>query len=161
MIIVILLIIAAGFYIFFTKMKKVKKVEIIIPPKMDYTYTTEELELINLINDYRVSVNLNVLEVINHVSYKCEEHNINMIAAGVPSHNGFVTRSEDIIKVLNCKSVGENVAYNFKTPQSALTAWLNSKEHKENIEGKFTHTGLSTRQDSNGKKYYCNIFILQ
>lgn len=161
MTIIIVLIIALGFYIFFTKMRKIKKVEIIIPPKMDYTYTTEELELINLINDYRVSVNLNVLGVINHISYKCEEHNVYMIKNSLPSHDDFVTRSENIIAVLNCKTVGENVAYNFKTPQSTLAAWLNSKEHKENIEGKFTHTGLSTRQDSNGKKYYTNIFILQ
>jgi uncharacterized protein YkwD len=161
MIIIIVLIIAIGFYIFFTKMRKIKKVEIIIPPKMDYVHTTEELELIKLINDYRVSVNLNILEVINHISYKCEEHNIDMIVVGIASHNGFVTRSEDITKVLGCKTVGENVAYNFKTPQGVLNAWLNSTEHKKNIEGKFTHTGLSTREDSNGKKYYTNIFVLQ
>lgn len=155
----IVLIVAVGVYLYFTKMKK--KVEVVIPPKMDYIYIPEELELIKLINDYRVSVNLNVLEVINHISYKCEEHNIEMIAAGLVSHNGFSSRSENIITVLNCKSVGENVAYNFRNPQSTLTAWLNSPEHKKNIEGKFTHTGLSTRTDSNGKKYYTNIFVLQ
>jgi uncharacterized protein YkwD len=154
----IILIVVVGVYLYFTKMKK--KVEVVIPPKMDYTYSQEELDLIKLINDYRVSINLNVLEVVNHISYKCEEHNISMIETGVVSHNGFVTRSENIIAVLNCKSVGENVAYNFKSPQSTLTAWLNSPEHKKNIEGKFTHTGLSTRADSNGKKYYTNIFVL-
>lgn len=159
MIVIIIVLIVIGVYFYFTKMKK--KVEVVILPKMDYTHSQEELDLIKLINDYRVSINLDTLEVVNHISYKCEEHNISMIETGVVSHNGFVTRSENIIAVLNCKSVGENVAYNFKTPQSTLAAWLKSPEHKKNIEGKFTHTGLSTREDSNGKKYYTNIFVLQ
>jgi uncharacterized protein YkwD len=89
---------------------------------MDYNYSSEEL-LIRIINDYRVSIDLNKLGLINHVSYKCEEHNIEMIKVGAPSHNGFVERSENIA-VTGCKSVGENVAYNFKTPQSTLDAWL-------------------------------------
>jgi hypothetical protein len=34
-----------------------------------------------------------------------------MIKVGAPSHNGFVERSENIIAVTGCKSVGENVAF--------------------------------------------------
>jgi hypothetical protein len=45
---------------------------------MDYNYSSEELELIRIINDYRVSIDLNKLGLIN-ASYKCEEHNIEMI----------------------------------------------------------------------------------
>jgi metal-sulfur cluster biosynthetic enzyme len=36
---------------------------------MDYNYSSEELELIRIINDYRVSIDLNKLGLINHVSY--------------------------------------------------------------------------------------------
>jgi uncharacterized protein YkwD len=35
--------------------------------------------------------------------------------------------------------VGENIAYNYSTPQAAVSAWLNSPSHKENIVGNFTH----------------------
>jgi uncharacterized protein YkwD len=126
----------------------------------NYTYSDTELETMKLINDYRVSIGLNPLEKINHISYKSEEHDFYMIDAKVPSHDGFVERSENIMKVLGAKTVGENVAYNYNSPQAAVTAWLNSAGHKANIEGNFTHFGIAIKQDmATGKKYYTNIFV--
>jgi uncharacterized protein YkwD len=124
-----------------------------------YTYSANELEAMKLINDYRVSVGLNALVQINHISYKSEEHDNYMITNNVVNHDDFVARSENIIKVLGAKTVGENIAYNFNTPEAALTAWLNSPGHKQNIEGNFTHFGIAIRENpTTGKKYYTNIF---
>jgi hypothetical protein len=50
-----------------------------------------------LINDYRLSVGLNALEKINYISVQSEEHD-NMISNNVVNHDGFVDRSENIIK---------------------------------------------------------------
>lgn len=126
----------------------------------NYTYNDSELETMKLINDYRVSVGLNALEPINHISAKCEEHNNYMIEKNVVDHNDFVARSENITKVLGAKKVGENVAYNYKTSEAALKAWLDSPGHKENIEGNFTHFGIAVTIDAKtGKKYYTNIFV--
>ncbi|MFV8325792.1 CAP domain-containing protein [Flavobacterium sp. ZS1P14] len=126
---------------------------------VDYTYNASELETMNLINTYRVSVGLNPLQKINHISYKSEEHDKYMITNNVVNHNDFVARSENIIKVLGAKTVSENIAYNYSTPQAALNAWLASPGHKENIEGDFTHFGISIRENpETGKKYYTNIF---
>ncbi|MNY65131.1 hypothetical protein D3C86_2023500 [compost metagenome] len=62
--------------------------------------------------------------------------------------------------VLGAKRVGENVAYNYKTPEAAVRAWLDSPGHKENIVGDYTHFGLSVTTDAaTGKKYYTNIFV--
>lgn len=125
----------------------------------NYTYNDTELQTMKLINDYRISVGLNPLERINHISYKCEEHNEYMIANNVVNHNDFVERSKNISDVLGAKKVGENVAYNYKTPEAAVRAWLDSQGHKENIEGDYTHFGLSVTTDAaTGKKYYTNIF---
>ena len=55
--------------------------------------------------------------------------------------------------------VSENIAYNYNSAQSVLTAWLNSPTHKQNIEGDFTDFGISIRVNSTGKKYYTNIFV--
>ena len=126
---------------------------------MDYSYDSSELEAMNLINTYRVSVGLNALQQINHISYKSEEHDNYMISNNVVNHNDFVARSENLISVLGAKRVGENIAYNYNTPQSVVNAWLNSPTHKENIEGDYTHFGISIRTNSNGKKYYTNIFV--
>ena len=126
---------------------------------VNYNYSSAEVEAMNLINDYRVSVGLNALERIDFISVKSEEHNSYMIENNVVSHDGFVSRSEDIIKALGAKKVGENIAYNFNTPQSALAAWIASPGHKENLEGNYTHFGIAIKEDpETGKKYYTNIF---
>jgi uncharacterized protein YkwD len=126
---------------------------------MNYSYDSSELEAMDIINTYRVSVGLNQLKQINHISYKSEEHDHYMIANDVVNHNDFVARSENLISVLNAKRVGENIAYNYNTPQSAVKAWLNSPTHKANIEGDYTHFGIAIKTNQEGKKYYTNIFV--
>jgi uncharacterized protein YkwD len=125
---------------------------------MSYTYNSSEIEAMALINNYRVSIGLNELQQINHISYKSEEHDNYMITNNVVNHDDFVSRSENIMQVLGAKSVGENIAYNYNSPQSAVDAWLKSPSHKANIEGNFTHFGISIRVNADGKKYYTNIF---
>lgn len=125
----------------------------------DYTYNDSELETMQLINEYRLSIGLNALQKINHISYECREHNNYMIANKVVNHNDFVLRSDNIMKVLGASNVGENVAYNYKTSEAAVKAWLDSPGHKENLEGNYTHFGISITIDpATGKKYYTNIF---
>jgi uncharacterized protein YkwD len=125
-----------------------------------YNYNDTETQLVVLINDYRVSQGLNPLEVINHISYKSEEHNEYMIENNVVNHDYFQARSNNIINVLGAEKVGENIAYNYVTPQSALSAWLNSPGHKANLEGDYTHFGISvTVNPETGRKYYTNIFM--
>jgi len=126
---------------------------------MSYSYNAAEIETMALINAYRVSIGLNELKEINHISYKSEEHDHYMIANNVVNHNDFVSRSENIMEVLGAKSVSENIAYNFNSPQAAVDAWLKSPGHKANIEGNFTHFGLAIRLSAEGKKYYTNIFV--
>jgi uncharacterized protein YkwD len=125
---------------------------------MTYTYNSTEIETMALINAYRVNIGLNELKEINHISFKSEEHDNYMITNNVVNHDDFVSRSENIMKVLGAKSVAENIAYNYNSPQAAFDAWLKSPSHKANIEGNFTHFGLAVRVSAEGKKYYTNIF---
>ncbi|MES2410003.1 MAG: CAP domain-containing protein [Bacteroidota bacterium] len=125
-----------------------------------YNYNDSELRLITLVNNYRQSIGLNTLEVINHISYKSEEHNIYMIDNKVVNHDYFQQRANNLIDVLDATRVAENIAYNYQTPESAISAWLHSPEHKANIEGDYTHIGMSITVDEvTGKKYYTNMFI--
>jgi uncharacterized protein YkwD len=124
-----------------------------------YTYSDIELQTMKLINDYRVSNGLGLLEVINHVSFKAEEHNNYMIEKNLASHDDFVNRSENIIKTLGAKKVDENVGYNYQSAEGVLNAWLNSPEHRKIIEGDFNYFGISIRESPEGKKFYTNIFL--
>jgi len=126
----------------------------------NYDYSADELQLATIINDYRASHGLNTLEIVNHISYKSEEHNEYMIDNNVVNHDYFEERSNNIIEVLGATKVGENIAYNFSTPNAALYAWLNSPGHKANLDGDYTHFGISiTINPATGKKYYTNMFM--
>ncbi|MBF6607357.1 MAG: CAP domain-containing protein [Flavobacterium sp.] len=126
----------------------------------DYNYNETELAMADAINQYRLSIGLDALQTINHISYKSAEHNDYMISNNVVNHDLFEERSQNLMAVLGAVKVNENVAYNYTTPAGALNAWLNSAGHKANIEGDFTHFGVAVTEDPiNGKKYYTNIFI--
>ena len=126
----------------------------------NYSYNSLEIQTMDLINNYRVSIGLNALQKINYISLKSEEHDNYMIANNVVNHDDFVARSQDIMNVLGAKTVAENIAYNYSTAQAVFDAWLKSPGHKANIEGDFNHFGISIRiNPTNGIKYYTNIFV--
>jgi len=125
-----------------------------------YNYNDTELKLVVLINNYRQSLGLKTLEVINHISYKSQEHNLYMIENKLVNHDYFQQRSDNLIAVLGAERVAENIAYNYSTAESVFSAWLNSPAHKANIEGDFTHFGISVTTDpTTGRKYYTNMFM--
>lgn len=125
-----------------------------------YAFNPVETDLMNKINDYRVSIGLNVLEPIEHISYKSFEHNDYMIENDVVGHQYFENRSTNIKQVLGAVRVSENIAYNYNSNEGVLYAWLNSEGHKNNIEGDYTHFGLSITIDpESSRKYYTNIFM--
>ena len=137
-----------------------KKDETIIPPLHTYQFSTNEIELLNRINIYRDSIGLNTLQTNQHISYLCQEHNLYMIDNDVINHDYFQYRADNLQKTLGAERVGENIAYNYNTPEAAVKAWLNSASHKQNIEGNFTHFGIAIRENATtGKKYYTNIFV--
>jgi uncharacterized protein YkwD len=130
------------------------------PTATNYSYNSSEIQTMDLINNYRVSIGLNSLEKINYISLKSEQHNNYMITNNVVNHDDFVARSQDIMNVVGAKTVGENVAYNYSTAQAAFDAWLSSPGHKANIEGDFNHFGIAIRiNPANGANYYTNIFV--
>ncbi|MGX7666195.1 CAP domain-containing protein [Flavobacterium pedocola] len=127
--------------------------------KNNYTYSQIELDILNLVNAHRAGLGLNQLEKINHISNVSEEHDQYMIANNTLSHALFAQREDNLRATVGALSVGENVAYNYLTAQSVVTAWLNSPSHKANMEGNYTHCGISVRANADGKLYFTNIFI--
>nr|WP_169051703.1 CAP domain-containing protein [Flavobacterium sp. H122] len=126
-----------------------------------FNYTSEELEVLALINNYRVSKGLNALEKVDYISTISESHDKYMIQEGKPSHDNFYDRFEALSKNLGAKNVSENVAYNYSSPQSVFNAWMASDGHRSNIEGNYTHFGIAIRANAEGKKYYTNLFMFK
>lgn len=124
-----------------------------------FDYNTVELEIEQLLNEYRVAKGLNPLEKINHISNVSNGHNDYMISINTLTHALFAQRKENLKITLGAVAVGENIAYNYSSAQSVMDAWINSPAHKANMEGNYTHFGIAVKTDSQGKRYFTNMFI--
>ncbi len=123
-------------------------------------YTEDELEIIYLVNEYRESIGLNKLKVLDIVSSVALTHSKYMAETGIVSHINFPDRNEKLVKNANAKSVAENVAYGFTTAQGAVDGWLNSEEHRKTIKNsKFSHFGISIEKNNENRKYFTQLFI--
>ena len=125
----------------------------------NYSYNQIELEVANLINQYRVSKGLNPLEKINHISNVSEEHDEYMISINTLTHALFPQRADNLKVTLGAVTVGENLAFNYSTAQSVMDAWINSPAHKANMESNYTHFGISIRENADGNRYFTTMFI--
>jgi len=118
-----------------------------------------EIEVLELINNYRLSKGLNPLGSMPVIKSVAFNHTEFMIENNVVSHDGFFSRSEYLKQNAGAKQVSENVAYGYTSAESVVNAWIKSESHKANMEGDYTNFDLSAEQSQDGKWYYTNIFI--
>lgn len=124
---------------------------------LSYTYNTQELEMIQLVNQYRISNSLNSLNEVQHISALCEQSNNYMISFNDVKHYYFQDRVENLQRIGYTK-VAAVICHNYSSNQSALVAInLNTDCHKILI-GDFTDLGVSITTNTNGKKYYTLTF---
>jgi uncharacterized protein YkwD len=124
------------------------------------TYSSIELEILEIVNDYRIEENLSKLQTLNIISNVANQHTSYMIQTGTVSHANFSERAESLITNAKAKTVSENVAYGYSSAQAVFNGWLNSESHKKIIDNpNFTHFGISTDSDNQGKNYFTHIFI--
>ncbi|PIB39249.1 CAP domain-containing protein [Maribacter sp. 4G9] len=121
--------------------------------------TTQENELFDLVNEHRLSLGLNELQFEITSYQQASEHNDYMISKGQISHTNFNTRAENISAKTGATDVTENVAKDYDTAAEAFEAWLDSPNHRKNLEGDYTHSALSILPDEEGELYFTQIFI--
>jgi len=118
-----------------------------------------EIEIMELINNYRVSKGLNALNNNDIVKGKAFSHTDYMIKNNNVSHDNFFSRKNYLVNNVGAHTVSENVAYAYTSAESVVNAWIKSEGHRTNLEGDFTHFEVSAEQNAHGKWYYTNIFI--
>lgn len=118
-----------------------------------------EVEILNLINDHRLSLGLNALNDMNIIKSVAYSHTDYMVDNDVVSHDNFYTRSNYLKSNIGAKKVSENVAYGYGTAQGVVNAWIKSESHKANLEGDYTNFDISAEKNKDGRWYYTNIFI--
>ncbi len=120
---------------------------------------TNEIEILELINNHRISIGLIALQNMSTIKAQAFGHTDYMIDKSEISHDNFLRRSSNLKDNPGALRVAENVAYAYSSPESVVNAWLNSEGHREIIEGDFTNFDISAEKDNDGKWYYTNIFI--
>ena len=120
---------------------------------------TIEVEILELINNHRLSLGLNPLGDMSLVKSVAFSHTDYMVDNNVVSHDNFFIRSSYLKEKAGATYVSENVAYGYTSAESVVRAWLKSEGHKANIEGDFTNFDVSAEENEEGRWYYTNIFI--
>ena len=124
------------------------------------SYEAIELEVLDLVNNYRNEIGLPTLSLLNLVSKEAESHSIYMVKQGLLSHDNFDVRTKNLIDKTDAISIAENVGFGYNTAETLFESWLNSPSHSKNFEAKrYTHIGISAKKNSNGIYYVTQIFI--
>lgn len=120
-----------------------------------------EKELIELINKERTNKGLKALKELPELTLVARKHSQNMADKKVSfGHDGFDARFKEVKKI-GVRKFGENVAYsyNVKNPlQTAVTSWMKSEGHRENILDDFKETGIGIAYDKKGTFYVTQLF---
>ena len=120
---------------------------------------TIEIEILELINNYRLTRGLSLLAINDQIRTQTSNHTRYMIAKECASHDNFFSRKQYLVDFANAKRVTENVACGYTNAQSVVNAWLNSETHKLNIEGDYSHFNITAETDKSDKWYFTNIFM--
>jgi uncharacterized protein YkwD len=97
------------------------------------------------------------------ISAEAREHSADMARAGKAiSHRGFNQRLQDIQKKIPYRAAAENVAAAVGYADSARTVvegWKNSPDHRKNMLGDFSLTGIGIAQSKDGRYFFTEIFL--
>ncbi|MDO5979135.1 CAP domain-containing protein [Flavivirga spongiicola] len=115
--------------------------------------------ILQLVNEHRSGIGKQILETNTLAENLAEAHNLHMISQQKISHENFDYRADRLFDEEKAKGVGENVAAKQKSAQDVMAAWLDSKGHRKNIEGDFTHIGISAIKNKEGHYYYTQLFL--
>jgi uncharacterized protein YkwD len=118
-----------------------------------------EIQVLELINNHRLSLGLNPLSDMSLVKSVAFSHTDYMVDNNEVSHANFYKRNDYLKAHAGAKKVSENVAYGYSSAQTVVNAWLKSDTHRATIEGDFTSFDVAAEKNLDGKWYYTNIFI--
>lgn len=117
-----------------------------------------EQEVLDIVNSHRLELGSTAL-TFSPIAYEhANKHTDYMIKKGSLSHDNFSSRASSIASKVEVQMVAENVAKDYSTAQEAFLGWYESTSHKKTMEGDFTHTAVSVKEDKNGNFYYTQLF---
>jgi len=110
-----------------------------------------------------MAMGLKPLHYNDEIAAVARQHSRNMSRGIVGhGHEGAEERSRSLGRIISYREFGENVAGNnsnaASTAQAALSGWLNSPNHRANIEGNFDTTGIGVARGGS-TFFFTQIFL--
>src|SRR5438128_5638120 len=122
-----------------------------------------ERTVYELVNKHRRTRGLPPLALDPRITQQARVHSVAM-ADGTThfGHDGFSDRVEALSHVMACRRTAENVASNrgHRDPASeAVRGWLESRAHRENIDGPYDLTGIGVARNAAGEVFFTQLFV--
>jgi uncharacterized YkwD family protein len=124
--------------------------------------STEEAEVIRLVNIERVKAGLDTLETDDQLSRVAGIKSEDMVKKGYFNHISPTHGTPfEMMSTFECfySCAGENIAMGQRSAAQVVTAWMNSAGHRANILNKdFSKIGVGLYQSYDGTKYWTQMF---
>jgi uncharacterized protein YkwD len=134
-----------------------------VPPVPRGPNATIEQQIFDLVNRHRVARGLAPLVLDRRIGEEARRHSAAMARGDTPiGHRGFRERIDVLRAVLPIRRSGENVGLNHGYPDPAaqvVRGWLESRDHRVNIEGTFDLTGVGVATNGKHEIFFTQIFV--
>ncbi|MFV0516898.1 MAG: CAP domain-containing protein [Aminipila sp.] len=132
-------------------------------PSIDNNVGNYEKQVVNLVNEERAKAGLAPLKLNTKLAGVAGVKAEDMRDSNYFSHTSPNYGSPfDMMKKfgITYSSAGENIAKGQRTPESVMSAWMNSSGHRANIlSSNFDEIGVGYTTDSKGNTYWVQMFI--
>ena len=122
-----------------------------------------ERELAERVNAHRVASGFRALGYDERIAAVAREHSRRM-ANGVVGfgHDGMKDRARVLAGKLPLRGMAENVARRHKpvaVAENVLDGWLDSKVHRDNLDGNYHVTGVGAASGPDGDVFLTQLFV--
>ncbi|HEY2918386.1 MAG TPA: CAP domain-containing protein [Candidatus Binatia bacterium] len=157
------LVVCAGLIVQIRDISPFRRTAAAAPAAKDEQYSELVNSVHRQVNEFRREHGLKPLTLDPSISAEAREHSAEMARSGKTlGHRGFNQRLEDIRKKIPYRAAAENVAAaaGYEDPaRTVVEGWKNSREHRKNMLGDFSLTGIGVAQSSNGTYFFTQIFV--
>jgi uncharacterized protein YkwD len=130
-----------------------------VPPPVVVPGDTTMASLYAALNDFRATYNRSALSHDARVVQIAQIHSQTMAASGKMFHGDYWDRLQKNFPG-QVMGASENVGWNYPSSQAAVTGWINSPGHRDNLLGNWTTCGAwMARNQYTGMPYWCIVFV--
>lgn len=114
---------------------------------------TYEAQVVELVNQRRAEQSLPPMKIVPQLTDAARYHATDMTEENYFSHASQDLVNGDYVQVCswsvriksyytNSWSIGENIAYGYRTPEQVMQGWMESPGHRDNILGNYNEIGV-------------------